>query len=100
MEKILKAVPLDNFKVEVFVGNGLAGVFDMKPYLGGGVFKPLLQPSFFNQVSAMRYGITWPGELDISSDTVIANMKDGTAESRLYDTTPQTNRTPNAPSGP
>jgi Protein of unknown function (DUF2442) len=84
MEKILKTTPLDNFKVEVHTGSGLSGVFDLKPYLSGEVFKPLLQPAFFKLVSPMSYGITWPGEIDLSSDTVVLSMKNNLDGSYLY----------------
>jgi Protein of unknown function (DUF2442) len=75
MEKIIKTTPLDNFTVEVLTASGLSGVFDVKPYLAGAAFKPLMQPAFFKLVSPMKYGITWPGEIDLSSDTVVLSME-------------------------
>jgi hypothetical protein len=42
MEKIVKAIPLADFKIEVLTSSGLAGIFDMKPYLKGSAFKQLL----------------------------------------------------------
>ena len=86
MEKILKTIALDNFNVEVHTATGLSGVFDVKPYLGGEAFQPLLQPAFFKQVSPMNYGITWPGEIDLSSDTVVLSMKNNLGGSYLYKT--------------
>jgi hypothetical protein len=84
MEKIFKTTPLDNFKVEVLTGSGLSGVFDLKPYLNYTAFQPLLQPSFFKLVSPMNNGITWPGEIDLSSDAVVLSMKNNLDGSYLY----------------
>jgi hypothetical protein len=83
MEKIIKAVALDDFKIEVLTSSGLTGVFDVKPYLKGSAFKALLSESYFKQVKPMHYGISWPDELDLSSDTVIYDMKNHTAGSHL-----------------
>lgn len=33
MDKILKAVPLDNSCIQIVTSSGLSGVFDAKPYL-------------------------------------------------------------------
>jgi hypothetical protein len=83
MEKILKVTPLENFRLEILTDTNLVGIFDMKPYLTGSAFKPLLNIVFFNTVSTARYGITWEGELDISSDTIVFDMKNGFSESCL-----------------
>jgi Protein of unknown function (DUF2442) len=86
MEKIIKTTPLDNFTVEVLTASGLSGVFDVKPYLAGEVFKPLMQPAFFKMVSPMKHGITWPGEIDLSLDTVVLSMKKNLQGSYLHKT--------------
>lgn len=83
MDKIIKAVPLTNFKIEVLTSSGLAGIFDMKPYLKGSAFKQLLNQDYFNQVKPLHFGIAWPDEQDISSDTVVFDIKNQFAESRL-----------------
>ncbi len=83
MEKIVKAIPLSDFKIEVLTSSGLAGIFDMKPYLKGSAFKQLLNESYFKQVKPLHLGIAWPDEQDISSDTVIADIKSNFAGSHL-----------------
>jgi Protein of unknown function (DUF2442) len=81
MEKIIKAIPLADFQIEVLTSSGLTGIFDMKPYLAGSAFKPLLDENYFQLVKPLHLGIAWPDEQDISSDTVIADIKNNFAGS-------------------
>lgn len=75
MDTIIKANPLDDFKIEVLTSSGVSGVFDMKPYLNGSAFKELHNESYFRQVRPAHHGIMWPNEQDISSDTIIYDMQ-------------------------
>jgi hypothetical protein len=58
MEKIVKAIPLADFKIEVLTSSGLAGIFDMKPYLKGSAFKQLLNENYFKLVKPLHLGIS------------------------------------------
>ncbi|MBW1649632.1 MAG: DUF2442 domain-containing protein [Deltaproteobacteria bacterium] len=40
-DKIIKALPLDDYKIEIITSGGISGIFDVKPYLNGGAFKEL-----------------------------------------------------------
>ena len=75
MDTILKAIPHDDYKVEILTGSGLFGFFDVKPYLKGNAFKELENKSYFNLVRSSKYGIQWPHEQDFSSDTIIYDMQ-------------------------
>ena len=79
MDKIIKAVPLDNYKIEILTSSGISGIFDVKPYLQGGAFKELINESYFRLVRPAHYGIMWPHEQDFSSDTIIWDMQNATA---------------------
>jgi Protein of unknown function (DUF2442) len=81
MDRIIKAIPMADFKIEVLTSSGLAGVFDMKPYLKGSAFKQLLNEDYFKLVKPLHLGIAWPDEQDISSDTVVADINNNFAES-------------------
>jgi hypothetical protein len=83
MDKIVKAIPLADFKIEVLTSGGIAGIFDMKPYLKGSAFQQLLNENYFKQVKPRHLGISWPDEQDISSDTVIADLRNNFAGSHL-----------------
>jgi hypothetical protein len=79
MDKIIKAVPLDNYKIEILTSSGISGVFDVKPYLRGGAFRELVNESYFRMVRPAHYGIMWPHEQDFSSDTIIWDMQNAMA---------------------
>ena len=75
MDKIVKAVPLDNYRIEIQTTSGISGIFDVKPYLGGSAFKELLNESYFRLVRPLRHGIAWPHEQDFSVDTIIYDIQ-------------------------
>ena len=75
MDKIIKAIPLDDYRVEILTSSGISGIFDVKPYLAGSAFSELRNPSYFNLVRPAHCGISWPHEQDLSSDTIIYDMQ-------------------------
>lgn len=75
MDKIIKAVPLDDYKIEILTSSGISGIFDVKPYLEGSAFSELKNPSYFNLVRPAHRGISWPHEQDLSSDTIIFDIQ-------------------------
>ena len=76
MDTIVKAIPLNDFKIEILTSSGVAGVFDVKPYLNGTAFKELENPSYFRLVRPAHHGIMWPNEQDFSSDTIIFDLNE------------------------
>jgi hypothetical protein len=75
MDKILKAIPLEDYKIEILTHSGISGIFDVKPYLGGSAFKELTDESYFRMVRPAHHGIAWPHEQDFSSDTIIWDIQ-------------------------
>ncbi|MBF0493367.1 MAG: DUF2442 domain-containing protein [Deltaproteobacteria bacterium] len=75
MDKIIKATPLKDYKIEILTTSGISGVFDVKPYLHGSVFKELTNESYFRLVKPAHHGIAWPHEQDFSSDTIIYDIQ-------------------------
>ena len=75
MDKIVKAVPLDNFCIQIVTSSGLSGVFDAKPFLAGAAFKELENKSYFDLVRPAHHGIAWPNEQDFSADTIIHDLR-------------------------
>jgi len=75
MDTIMKAIPLDNYQIEILTSSGISGVFDVKPYLKGSAFKELQSKSYFRLVRPAHRGIMWPNEQDFSSDTIIWDIK-------------------------
>ncbi len=75
MDTIIKAIPLEDFKIDVLTSSGISGVFDVKPYLGGNAFKELADNLYFCLVRPAHHGIMWPNEQDFSSDTIIWDIQ-------------------------
>ncbi len=75
MDKIIKAIPLNDFRIDILTSSGISGIFDVKPYLHGSAFKELEDESYFRLVRPAHHGITWPHEQDFSSDTIICDMQ-------------------------
>ncbi|WP_089724168.1 DUF2442 domain-containing protein [Candidatus Thiosymbion oneisti] len=75
MDKIVKAIPLDDYKIEILTNSGVSGIFDVKPYLKGGAFKELIDVSYFKLVRPAHHGISWPHEQDFSSDTIVWDIQ-------------------------
>jgi hypothetical protein len=71
MDTILKATPLDDYRIDIITSSGVTGVFDVKPYLKGPAFRELADPSYFRRVRPAHRGIMWPNEQDFSSDTIV-----------------------------
>jgi len=71
MNPHIKSVhPLDDYELEVSFENGESRRFDVKPYLGRGIFVRLRDPALFRGVRVIAGSIEWPGGLDLSYDTV------------------------------
>lgn len=75
MNKIVKAIPLDNYRMEIQTANGMSGIFDVKPYLGGSAFKELAHEPCFRLVRPAHHGMAWPHEQDFSADTLIWDIQ-------------------------
>lgn len=61
---------LDDYQLEVTFDNGEQKTFDVKPYLSRGVFVRLRDREVFEAVRVVAGSIEWPGELDLSYDTL------------------------------
>jgi hypothetical protein len=75
MDKIVKAVPLENYRIEIETSSGISGIFDVKPYLAGSAFMELLDESYFRRVRPAHHGIAWPHEQDFSADTIVWDIQ-------------------------
>ena len=62
--------PLDDYQLEVVFENGEHRLFDAKPYLQRGVFVRLQDRATFQAARVIAGSIEWPGELDLSYDTL------------------------------
>jgi hypothetical protein len=61
---------LDGYRLEIVFDNGERRVFDAKPYMQRGVFVRLQNPGVFRAARVVAGSVEWPGELDLSYDTL------------------------------
>jgi len=70
MKSIIAVNPKEGFKLELKFNTGEMRLFDATPYLEKGVFKKLKDKTLFNQAYVAFDTVCWPGNLDISPDTL------------------------------
>lgn len=61
---------LDDYEIEVVFENGESRKFDVKPYLGRGMFVRLRDLAVFRGARVVAGSVEWPGGLDLSYDTL------------------------------
>jgi uncharacterized protein DUF2442 len=66
---------LDDYELDVLFENGERRRFDVKPYLGRGIFTRLRNRGLFGAVRVVAGSIEWPGGLDLSYDTLYIRGK-------------------------
>ncbi len=62
--------PLEDYQLEVVFENGEQRLFNMKPYLQQGIFVRLQNRAVFRAARVVAGSVEWPGELDLSYDTL------------------------------
>lgn len=62
--------PKDSYKLELEFNTGKIRLFDATPYLEKGIFKKLKDPTLFKQAYVAFDTVCWPGNLDISPETL------------------------------
>jgi len=70
LHDIVKARPLEDYKVAVEFDNGECGVFDCARYLDQPYWKPLNDKSLFRQVHVSYGTLAWPNEIDVGPEDV------------------------------
>ncbi len=71
MNPFVKAItPLPDYRLLVEFENGERRVFDLTAYLDKGVFTQLRDPARFRLARVVAGSIEWPGEIDLSYDTI------------------------------
>ena len=62
--------PLEDYQLKIIFENGEQRIFDVKPYLKHGVLVRLQNRATFQAVRVVAGSVEWPGELDLSFDTL------------------------------
>jgi len=64
-----------DFTLLITFNNGEVKHFDVKPYLGIGLFKDLTDPGMFNSVKPFLGSIQWANGIDLCPDTLYLESK-------------------------
>ncbi len=64
-----------NYELELLFENGEKRNFDLQPYLETGVFKRLKNQAVFHAARVVAGSVEWPGEVDLSYDTLYLESK-------------------------
>ena len=68
--RVTQVKPEQNFTLLITFSNGEVKNFDVKPYLGIGIFKELKDLSIFNSVKPFLGSIQWSNGVDFCPDTL------------------------------
>jgi len=68
--RVVKVLPLHDFKLHLTFSNGEEKIFDVTPYLETGKFIELKNASIFNSVQPFLGSIQWLNGLDLCPDTL------------------------------
>ena len=68
--QVLIVTPQAGHRLLLGFDNGEVRLFDLAPYLDKGVFRALHDEQLFAQAAVVHGSIEWPGEVDLSYDTL------------------------------
>lgn len=68
--KVTSVRAMANYRLHLNFTNGEQRVFDVSPFLDKGVFRQLRESSTFASAKVVAGSVEWPGEIDLSYDTL------------------------------
>lgn len=72
---VIKVKPLQDYQLLLTFENGEKRIFDMKPYLGKGVFQELKDEKMFRTVRVSFDSIEWSNQADIDPEVLYEKSK-------------------------
>lgn len=73
--RIKNVFPLEDYQLKLIFTNGEEGVFDVKPWLEKGIFKPLKNLDLFRKAHVLFGSVSWNDDIDFSPDTLYLESK-------------------------
>ncbi len=67
---VANVTPLANHILKLTFSSNETRLFDVKPYLGKGIFRELKDEAYFKSVRIAFGAVEWPNEQDFSNDTL------------------------------
>ena len=71
---------LPNYRLLLSFENGETRIFDVTPYLERGVFQRIRHPGLFGLAKVVAGSVEWPGEIDLSYDTLYLESQPATQD--------------------
>jgi hypothetical protein len=68
--RVKSVEPQADYRLKLTFTNGEVRLFDVKPYLGTGIFQELRNVEVFNSVRPVLGSIQWKNEADLCPDTL------------------------------
>ena len=68
--RVNRVTPQAGYRLLLEFENGEARLFDLTPWLDKGVFRALRDSAAFAQAQVVDGSVEWPGEIDLSYDTL------------------------------
>ena len=68
--RVTKVKPSQNYTLQITFSNGKVKSFDVKPYLGIGIFRELQDLGVFNSVKPFLGSVQWSNGVDLCPDTL------------------------------
>ncbi len=72
---VVEVKPLDALGLFVRFTDGLTGEVHFKPEHLRGIFEPLKDQAYFNQVYVDHGAVAWPGQIDLAPDAMYQEIK-------------------------
>ena len=80
--KVTSVRALANYRLHLTFTNGEQRMFDVSPYLETGVFRQLRDAFRFEAAKVVAGSVEWPGEIDLSYDTLYLDSVPFSAQSK------------------
>jgi hypothetical protein len=74
--RVVGVVANPDFTLSLTFSDGARRRFDVKPFLGRGVFQELAKFDYFRQVCVTLGSVAWPNEQDFCPDTMYADSRE------------------------
>jgi len=70
MPRVIEAEYLHDYFIHIVFSNGKEGSIDLSPFIGKGVFKPLVDKGYFKKLFVDGWTVSWPNGADLAPETL------------------------------
>jgi hypothetical protein len=74
---VIDATYLHDYFIHIVFSNGKEGNIDLQPFIGQGVFEPLINKACFKKLFVDGWTISWPNGADVAPETLYELTEQG-----------------------